>query len=757
VLRLSRTARSVIAAVVAGGLVLVVTQFVLPGSNGGARGTPAAILFSGLVVGALNALTAIGLVLIYRTSRVINFAQAALGAMGAIFAYNMIVVYHIWYGLSFVTGVVIAAAIGCVVELFMRRFFDSPRLVVTIITVGIAGFLGLYGVGVASSLPIWGNARDLTTTLGQTTVKTVRSVHFTIGHVHLLFGFAHLLALGVLVVAMLAIGAFLRYTRLGIAIRASSENSERAELLGVNVRLLSTVVWTIAGALSGAGLILLGTTQSFTIGGQGAPDVLLAALAAAVVARMSSIPLAVFAAVLVSVLQESLRWSFQNHAGVIQAVILGVIVVGLLLQRRTLLREEEASSWEANEEIRPTPREILSVSSVRTWRWILIGAGVAFLVAFPWLGDSGMTNRASFAAIIAMVILSLVVLTGWAGQVSLGQFGLLAVGALAGGAVTSRAGLSFWLALPIGAIVTTAVAILVGLPALRIRGLFLAVVTLAFAAATSLLLFDQRFFGWLQPTNIRRPTLLWFDFEDERSMYYLALAFLILTVLLITALRRSRTGRVMIAMRENESDLQAFGINVTRTKLAAFALSGFICGVAGVLFAHHQRAVGQQAFMPQASIDVFVFAVIGGVSSVSGALLGAAFYTMVQIFPIGDPLLQPFLNASFGLLVIMYVAPGGLISIVYSLRDALFRIVAQRRQIVVPSLIADYDPAVADRQLVPLAEPGDAAGLVTLGGRARYRLRSGLYKEAVVTSGARGAPDERRALGAAAQRAAGEE
>src|SRR5207247_5266364 len=140
--------------------------------------------------------------------------------------------------------------------------------------------------------------------------------------------------------------------------------------------------------------------------------------------------------------------------------------------------------------------------------------------------------------------------------------------------------------LPIGAIITTVVALILGLPALRIRGLFLAVVTLAFSAAVAALLFDERYFGWLQPTNIRRPTLLFVDFEDERSMYYLCLAFLVLTILLITVLRRSRAGRVMIAMRENENDVQAFGINVVRTKLAAFALAGFICGVAGVLFAH---------------------------------------------------------------------------------------------------------------------------------------------------------------------------
>ena len=749
--------RSLAAALIAGIVVLLITQFALPGGQGGARGTPVSILFSGLVAGALTGMSAIGLVLIYRTSRVINFAQAALGSMGAIFAYNLIVVYHVNYGLAFAAGVVISAIVGLVVELLLRRLFDAPRLVVTIFTIGVASLLGTFGVGAIATLPIWGQGRDLRTAFGQQPIAPWRSFHFTIGHVHLLFRFAHVLALVVLVVAMLAIGGFLRFTRLGIAVRASAENVERAELLGVNVRILSTVVWSIAGALSGAGLVLFGTTQSFSLGGTGAPAVLVAALAAAVVARMRSIPIAVFAAVLISVLQESLRWSFQNHGGVIQAALFLVIVIGLLAQRRTLIREDEASSWAANEEIRPTPRELLGISSVRTWRRVIIGVVGLLILAFPWLGDAGMTNRASYAAIIAMVLLSLVVLTGWAGQVSLGQFAFVAVGAMVGGALTSRAGISFWAALPIGAIITTVVALVVGLPALRIRGLFLGVVTLAFAAAISQLLFDDRYFPWLQPHNIRRPTLLWLDFEDERSMYYLCLGFLVLTILLIASLRRSRTGRVMIALRENENDVQAFGINVVRTKLAVFALSGFICGVAGVLLAHHQRAVGQTAFAPQVSIDIFVFAVIGGVGSVSGALLGATFQTLAQIFPISDPILQTFLNASFGLLVILYIAPGGLVAVAYAIRDSIFRIIAQRRQIVVPSLMADYDPAIVERQLVPLSDPIEESGFTALGDRTQYQLGSSLYKHAARADDGRGAPDERAALGAAALRAAGEE
>jgi branched-chain amino acid transport system permease protein len=750
--------RTLLYAVGAGVGLFLITQVVLPGTAAPARGTPYAILFNGLVQGALNAFTAIGIVLIYRTSRVINFAQAALGAVGAIFAYNLIIVYRWPYGLALATGVLVSALVAVFIELLiLRRFFEAPRLVLTILTVGLGSLLALFAVGSVATLPIWGQARDLAATFGAGSVNPVPSIDFRIGDTAIPFSFAHLLTLGLLLVTLLVVAWFLKYTRLGTAIRASSENAERAELLGVNVRILQTIVWLMAGGLSAVGLTLLGTTQTFALGSRGAPGVLIAALAAALIARMRSISVAVYASLLIAVGQAAVGWSYRDQSGLIEAGLFVVILLALLAQRRTLQRGEEGTSWEANQEIRPTPRELIEASSVRTWRRVFILVAGVFLLAFPWTVEPGLMNRASLAAIFAMVLMSLVVLTGWAGQVSLGQFGLVAVGAMAGGALTSRADISFWFALPIGAIVCAVVALIVGLPALRIRGLFLAVVTLAFASAVSLLLFDERYFGWLEPENIRRPTLLFLDFEDERSMYYLSILFLALVIFVIASLRRSRPGRVLIAMRENENDLQAMGINVVRTKLSAFALSGFLCGLAGVLFAHHQRAVSETAFTPQASIDVLVYGIIGGIGSVTGGLLGSALQSVIDLFPLSDPILQFFANQQFLVIIVLFLAPGGLAAMFYAMRDSIYRIVAQRQQIVVPSLMADYDPAVIERQLIPLGEAEDDPGVAAIESGASYRLESGLYTKADGERGRLRAPDDSSALTAAAQRAAGED
>jgi branched-chain amino acid transport system permease protein len=742
-----RAALSVGAGVVA----LIFTQFVLSGGGGAGRGTPIAILFSGLVKGALSAMAALGLVLIYRTSRIINFTQAALGGVGAIFAYNLVIVYNLPYGLAFAAAVVISAGLGAVVELFLRRFFDAPRLVVTILTIGVATVVSTLGIGAVSALPIWGESRELAETFGGTQIVPARSFEFFIGDLQLPFRAAHLLTLAALVIAMGFVAWFLRYTRYGIAVRASAENTERAELLGINVRILSTLVWTIAGALSGIALTLSGTIENFNVVGRGGPNVLIAALAAAVIARMRSIPLAVWAAILITVLQASVLWSFREEGALVEAALFLVIAMGLLLQRTTLARGEEASAWEATNEIRPTPRELLEVGGLRRWRWALAGLGAVLVLGFPFVTTSDVVNRGSLAAIYAIVFLSLLVLTGWAGQVSLGQFGLLAVGALSAGAITSRAGLSFWLAVPIAAIVTSLVALVIGIPALRIRGLFLGVVTLAFASAVALVLFDEKYFEWLQPESIRRPTLLLLDFEDERSMYYLCLAFLVLMVFVVSTLRRSRPGRLLIGLRENEIELQSFGINVVRTKLAAFTLSGFLCGVAGALYAHHQRAVDALAFQPEASIRTFVFAVIGGIGSITGALLAAAFQISREFWPQSDPVLSFFFNEGVGLLAILYIMPGGLAGIVYALRDSILRIVAQRRQLVVPALFADVDPTVLEQQLIPLTEHTERTGVEAVGARRRYRLQESMYREADVAT-SEGAPDERALLGEVAER-----
>ncbi|MEO7804907.1 MAG: ABC transporter permease [Actinomycetota bacterium] len=704
---------------------LLVTQALLPGGDG--HGTPLAILFTGLVSGLLNGLLAVGIVLIYRSSRIINFAQGALGGAGGVFAYNLATILNWPFLLAFAAGVLIGGVIGMAVELgFIRRFFNAPRLVLTVFTIALLAFLEPAANFIAT-LPIFRvqdqSAQQLR---GRVAVKVpFNDFHFQIGDLPLKFGFSHLFAIVMVVAALVALGLFLRYSRFGIAIRASAENVDRARLLGINVGSLSLTVWVIAGLLSGLAVVLTGSISANFSVGFAPPAVLLTALAAAVIARMRSLPIAVAAAVGISILHEAVKWSFEKQLPLINLGTFIAILVALLIQREKLQRSEasEASSWKATAEQRPIPKEMLEVSGVRNWKYAVVTIGLLFLLGFPWIVATRQVNLGGYVLIVAIVCLSLVVLTGWAGQVSLGQFSFVAIGAILGGAISTR--FSFWLAIPVVPVLTAGFAVLIGLPALRIKGLFLGITTFALAFAVQAVLFKKEYFGWLLPESVERPKFLLLNFEDERSMYYLILTSVVLVVVMLAIMRRSRPGRVLISIRENETNVQSFGVNLLRTKLAAFALSGFICGFAGVLLAHHQRAVQASSFDPSLSLDVFLYTVVGGVGSVAGALLGAAYFALNQFLPTTNPL--SFIVGRVGVLLLLYVAPGGLASLVFGLRDGMLRIVAQRRQMIVPSLFADFDPLAMARRLIPIAEPIPSQGLNALPHHQRYKAASELY------------------------------
>lgn len=743
-------------------LLLIVTQFVLPGAGAG-RGTPGAIVFFGSVLGLINALTAVGIILVYRSNRIINFAQTAIGASGSIFAYNLMTALNWPFPLAFVIGVILGAFLGAIVDIaIVKRFFNAPRLLLTSLTIALVGAL-IFLANVIVQFPIFGEAdRTLAERLGQRQPNLpFDDFSFNIGGVPLDFGFGELFAIGACMVTLAAVAYFLYRTKVGVAVRAASENTERASLLGIPVKLMSTVVWTIAGVVSAVSLMCHGLVTDFTSSAGGGLTTLLNALAAAVLARMRSIPVAVVSSVGISIATQAIRWSYAERVELVDVGVLAIIVGGLLFQSRERARGEEGEggSWQTVEEFRPVPKELAAIRGVRVSRWVLGLVVLGFVLLVPWILTVGGTNTAGRLVIFSIVLLSLVVLTGWAGLVSLGQMGLVAIGAVVGGALTFRLGVPFWVAVPTAALFTAIFAVVLGLSALRIRGIYLGIVTLAFAATVQGVLFQDEYFGWLLPERVDRPTAFFLNFEDERSMYYLCVAALLIAMFIVTALRRTRTGRVTIAMRENEANVQAFGVNLVRTRLAAFALSGFLAGFAGVVLAHHQKAIDPSSYNPLLSINFFVLAVVAGVGSVSGAIIAGVYLALQTLaLQITGPvsIILAILFEGLGLLFLLYMFPRGLSALFYGLRDGVLRIIAQRRQIVVPSLFADYDPLAVERQLAPLSEPDFTSGLAKISPEFRYRKASVLYATRD-DGGRRGAREEEiKALQAAAERA-GEE
>ena len=712
--------RGFVAAATAVVVTLALTQLAM-------GGTPAAVLFDGFVIGLVNALAAAGLVLVYRTIRIINFAQTAIGAAGGVLFFQLVQLTDIPFVVALACGLLLSGLLGLAFDLvFGRRFFNSSRLVLTVATIAISG-LSVITTRAVATLPFFSD-QDAFSQLGARDIRRqlpFPGFDFQVGSYPLPFGFSEIFAIELSIVALVLVGLFLRFTRPGVAIRALAENRERAGLLGISVGALSSLVWTIAGVLGGCAVILNGSLTVPAAAQGVAPGVLLPALAAAVIGRFQSLPVTVGASVAINVLISAFVFGNEQSSGLVPVGLLLVIGLGLLARSRGGRSESGAGvAWQANDEQRPIPAELARVGTVRVTRWVLVVLAVAAVGVYPYLVDTGPIILGGVIALVALTALSVVVLTGWAGQVSLGQFAFTSIGAVVAGSLTSRVGVPFWVAVPLASAITAGVAVVVGIPALRIRGLFLAVTTLAFAYAVNETLFDRRYFGWLLPDEIERPTLFFLDFRDQRSMYYLCVAALLLGAVVVANLRRSRTGRVLIACRDNEAAVQAFGVAVVRTKLVAFAISGALAGLAGAVYAHQQLGVNAESFAPQESVDLFLLTVLGGVSSIAGAILGSGAFNVLDYFFAGNPIVQ-FIQP-FSVLLVLYAAPGGVASVLTGVRDEWLRVVAQRRQIVVPSLFADYDADALERRLVPLRPRDMPAGSAPE--QDRFSLPSVLYR-----------------------------
>ncbi len=302
-----------------------------------------------------------------------------------------------------------------------------------------------------------------------------------------------------------------------------------------------------------------------------------------------------------------------------------------------------------------------------------------------------------------IITLSVVVLTGWAGQVTLGQMAFVAFGGATGAYATQTWHLDLSLGLLIAGGTGAPVATLVSIPTLRLRGFFPSVTTLAFAIATSSYLLNPQYFSWVPVNRVARPALFGaFRLTSQPSYYYLCLACLLLVALGVRGVRHSRTGRILLALRENERAIQSFGVNVGRAKLTAFGLSGFIAGVGGCLLVHLLQAFSPSVFGPDQSFEVFITAVVGGLGSLSGAALGAIYLQGGQWFLPGAQ--WQALASAAGVLLVLMVLPAGLSDVVFRLRDSWLRWVATRRGIVVPSLLADVGTSSEE----PPVDPAEA-------------------------------------------------
>lgn len=711
---------------VALGSVLPIT-LLLPGD------VPLGVYALGLVSAAPIALHAAGIILAFRSNRFINFAQLQIGAVaGTLFALlvNARPVFRgisaacppclespgsgllqLNYWVSLAVSMAVAVAMGWLVYVVVVRRLDrAPRLVATVASIFLITLLA----GLQRGLLLLLSTEDQRT-FGGITNAAPPPAGFTLEMGAARFGLPDVLLVLVGGAAIAGVSVYLRRSATGTAIRAASESPARAQTLGIDVVKVTGRVWMLVGCLSGAAALLAAMAQPVGNGeNPAAASSLVRILTAVVVARLVSLPLAGAAALALGVLTSAVQFS-TGGTNLLDGSLVIVICGLLLLQRRESARTDvdTSSAYLAGRQARPVPRQLLAVPSLRTLLRAGLGGLSLLLVAAPFVLSPSQTNVVTTTLLYAMVGMSLLVLTGWAGLVSLGQFGFAAVGAY----VAATTGLPFLLALPVGGLAGAAVATLVGLPALRLRPLTLAITTLAFAAAVPAVLLAPDLLGGGLTETLRRPALLGFDLEDQRSYYFFSLLFLMLTVGAVVGMRRSRTARSLLAARDNESAAQAFGISVLRARLQAFALSGFIAALGGGLFAFQQAGVRADSFSVEQSLTIFTFTVIGGLGSVAGPLLGFALHALLAL-TVSSPTISAFVNGLGGIALLL-LAPGGLAQVAIEVRDAFLRRLAARHHIAVPGLgQRDRLIGTASVPIAPKVRPGGGAVFVA----KRYTL-----------------------------------
>ena len=580
-----------------------------------------------LVLGTINGLTigllAVGLVLVYKANRFINLAHAQLGTLSAVVLAKFVRDWGLSWWLSFPIAIALGVATGMVVERFIIRPLrarSKSTETLLLVSIGVAQLL-LALVFIPALRP--DNSGNAATTYPLPFHKKVE-----LGGIVLNADYLLILALVPLIVAALAL--FLRYSLMGKMIRGAASNPEEARLCGISIGRVSAVTWAIAGGLSAVTAVLLAPSQGSFDSAQLGPDLLLRSLGAAAVGGFVSVPAACVGGVGLGLVEAYARYFAHDGADAL-LVLFGAILLVFVVRARVINRGQAAvdTSTTAGRSPLRVPAGLANHFLVRNQRLLLAAAGLAVGLVVPLLPFFNTeAHRFELALILvyAMVGVSLTIVVGWAGQVSLGHFALVGVGAF----ITARLSPHAW-SLPalvvLAGLAGAALMAAAGLPALRLRGLTMAVTTLGVAVVAPAWLFRQSWFGsdapfglLVEPVRIARDMGAPFE---QGEVYYTALVVLALTLLVMSALRDSVPGRLVVAVRDNEAAASAFGITPATVKLAILAVSGFVAASAGVLWAEAWRNVAAGQFSPALSMSILAVPVIGGLGSLAGAVAAA--------------------------------------------------------------------------------------------------------------------------------------
>jgi ABC-type branched-subunit amino acid transport system ATPase component/ABC-type branched-subunit amino acid transport system permease subunit len=551
----------------------------------------------GLGIGATYALASQGLIIVYRGSGVLNFALGAIGMAGA----------YVWWELTtnqgwaflpgLIAGVLFAAVIGGLVHLLiMRPLRNSAPLVRVIATLGV-----LITIQSIAILRYTATSKFVPSDLPTDIVH----IHNTI-----VISADRLILLGIAAALTLGLWLFYRYTHFGLATSAVAESERSASALGLSPDTVATLNWALGCGLAGLAAILI--VPIVTLQPAVLTNLVLAATATALVAGFRSFPTALFVGLLVGIAQTEVT-RYVSQTGVGTAVPFILIVVWLVIRGQALpLRDYLLQRLPTIGSGRINPSGIAIAAVV----------GVVLLSTTPPIWIDAITVTIA----TAVILLSIVVLTGYTGQLSLAQFAFAGFGAYVAGRLLATTGIPFPLGILIGIAATIPLGILFGLPAVRTRGINLAIVTLGLGSAVELVLFGNTdFTGGFGGTQIGEPVLFGLNINaaSHPTRYGLvALGCLLVAALVVGNIRRGRTGRRLIAVRTNERAAAALGISVPGAKLYAFAVAAAIAGLGGILLAFRTTSINFSEFNAFNSITMVAYSMIGGIGYLFGPVIG---------------------------------------------------------------------------------------------------------------------------------------
>jgi len=594
-------------------------------------------LLQGTPPGTVYALIALGFVLAYKTSGVFNLAFGAQAYVSAAMYFQA----RVEWGWGIVPALVVsvfilAPALGLVLErLIFRHLRTSSSVAKLVVAIGLTVAIPSLFEVLLGFEPVAGRTPEGIVPGGATVFYDPFGVYQ--------FSRDELVAMAVALVAMTALAALFRYSGIGLQMRAVVESPRMTELNGIRADRVSAVSWALSSLFAGLAGVLIAPRFN-TLAAPNFFNLVVVAIAAAAVGRLVSLPRALAGGlglgVLIAVANTFLpRWSADHplldtiQENVTPAMPF-VVLFGVLVLWPAVRRAREQSDPLSG--VDPPPPSLAaherSAALTRATQVFAVAffAVVGFVVFTQ--ADASWLFIVTQAVILSTVYLSITVITGLAGQISLCQGTFAAIGAFTAFQLTDRAGVPVLLAGLIGAVLAAGTGAILSLPVLRLGGVWVAIATLAFAFFFDAVMVKLPWIGGgdtslLQGTRVPRPTVGPWDLADDKSFLVLALLVFVIVSLAVIQIREGTVGRTLRAVRGSEVAAQSIGISPPRARITAFAVSGFIAGLGGALLAMHQQNVNYGSnFAPFAALFWLVLVVSLGSRTVEGAAqAGAAF------------------------------------------------------------------------------------------------------------------------------------